>query len=600
MHAFTSGDHVVLGGERVPHSHGVLAHSDGDVLLHAICDAVLGALDSAISACIFRTATRTGAAPTAACSCASAAAAAGWRLSGRQRRCDCDLRSGRALAHRDAMRANIGSDLGLDAERVNVKATTTEGARLHRPRRRPGVPGDRPDRADDGNTSSVTVFEEMAALPCAHGGPAGRAQLRATPEDFLVQEWLGWEADGLGDHLLLKVRKRGANTLWVAKQLARLAKIDPRDVGFAGLKDRDAVAEQSFTVPARSAIGESWVGVGGEGFEVVAARAPSAQAEARCAEGQRLHDHLACVQRRPDSYWSSGCRPSRAQACRTTSARNASGATAGNLRTALAWFADGVAPADRWQRGFALSAARAAIFNAVIARRVSDGTWNRLLPGEIVNLDGSGSVFVADAHRCRARRALRVARHSSDGPAVGRAQSAPAARLRSKRKSSRVTSPRARAEQGGAGAGTPCVAHSCRPSRSGRSRAKWCSCAFVCSAARSRRPCCTSCWRTRSLRTRRKRTSDASLRLSARRRSRRCRHRRRAPSRMPSTSSARCSQWLTTFFNTGPRGPERRPLPCTTRTQRSRWSTHSAMNSRKAAFASAPVMPCRSISLSTT
>ena len=85
----------------------------------------------------------------------------------------------------------------------------------------------------------MTVFEEMAALPCAHGGPAGRAQLRATPEDFLVQEWLGWEADGAGDHLLLKVRKRGANTLWIAKQLARLAKIDPRDVGFAGLKDRD-------------------------------------------------------------------------------------------------------------------------------------------------------------------------------------------------------------------------------------------------------------------------------------------------------------------------------------------------------------------------
>jgi tRNA pseudouridine13 synthase len=59
------------------------------------------------------------------------------------------------------------------------------------------------------------------------------------------------------------------------------------------------------------------------------------------------------------------------------------------------------------QRGFALSAARAAIFNAVLAERVRDGSWNRLLPGEVVNLDGSGSVFVADAvdtvleERCR-------------------------------------------------------------------------------------------------------------------------------------------------------------------------------------------------------
>ena len=43
VHAFAPGDHVTLGGERIPHSQGVLAHSDGDVLLHALCDALLGA-----------------------------------------------------------------------------------------------------------------------------------------------------------------------------------------------------------------------------------------------------------------------------------------------------------------------------------------------------------------------------------------------------------------------------------------------------------------------------------------------------------------------------------------------------------------------------
>ena len=43
MHAFGPGDSVMLGGVRVPHSRGVLAHSDGDVVLHALCDALLGA-----------------------------------------------------------------------------------------------------------------------------------------------------------------------------------------------------------------------------------------------------------------------------------------------------------------------------------------------------------------------------------------------------------------------------------------------------------------------------------------------------------------------------------------------------------------------------
>ena len=44
VHAFGAGDHVMLGGVRVPHGRGVVAHSDGDVALHALCDAILGAL----------------------------------------------------------------------------------------------------------------------------------------------------------------------------------------------------------------------------------------------------------------------------------------------------------------------------------------------------------------------------------------------------------------------------------------------------------------------------------------------------------------------------------------------------------------------------
>lgn len=44
VHAFTEGDHIVLGGVKIPHTHAFKAHSDGDVLLHAICDALLGAL----------------------------------------------------------------------------------------------------------------------------------------------------------------------------------------------------------------------------------------------------------------------------------------------------------------------------------------------------------------------------------------------------------------------------------------------------------------------------------------------------------------------------------------------------------------------------
>jgi tRNA pseudouridine13 synthase len=61
-----------------------------------------------------------------------------------------------------------------------------------------------------------------------------------------------------------------------------------------------------------------------------------------------------------------------------------------NLERARAWFAGRLRPRGRNQRSLYLSAARAAIFNAVLRRRVEEGSWDRLLPGDLANLDGSG------------------------------------------------------------------------------------------------------------------------------------------------------------------------------------------------------------------
>jgi len=89
--------------------------------------------------------------------------------------------------------------------------------------------------------------------PRALGPTLSPALLRAQPEDFIVEEELGFEPAGTGQHVLLKVRKRGANTQWVARELARLCGCRPMDVGYAGLKDRRAVATQWFSVPQLSA-----------------------------------------------------------------------------------------------------------------------------------------------------------------------------------------------------------------------------------------------------------------------------------------------------------------------------------------------------------
>lgn len=238
-------------------------------------------------------------------------------------------------------------------------------------------------------------YARTLELPCAHGGPVGHGVLRAEPEDFIVREWLGFEADGDGDHWLLTVRKRGANTQWVAKQLARAANIPPRDVGFAGLKDRNAVAEQAFSVPFRSAVGSAWTEVKGDGFEVIAA----SRHRRKLKRGALKGNSFDIVVR--DFTGSADALARRVQQIATRGVPNYFGPQRfghelGNLKRAVAMFA-GVAIHDRFERGFALSAARSAVFNAVLARRVAAGAWDRLQPGDVANLDGSNSIFDVDA-----------------------------------------------------------------------------------------------------------------------------------------------------------------------------------------------------------
>ncbi|TVP61530.1 MAG: tRNA pseudouridine(13) synthase TruD, partial [Halomonadaceae bacterium] len=77
--------------------------------------------------------------------------------------------------------------------------------------------------------------------PRAWEEPLGQAVIRTEPEDFVVDEILGWELDGKGEHLCLWLEKRGDNTEFVATELARLAGCRKMDVSFCGLKDRHAV-----------------------------------------------------------------------------------------------------------------------------------------------------------------------------------------------------------------------------------------------------------------------------------------------------------------------------------------------------------------------
>jgi tRNA pseudouridine13 synthase len=233
------------------------------------------------------------------------------------------------------------------------------------------------------------------ALPTAHGEPPVTGRIRVEPEDFRVEEDLGFEPDGAGSHVLLTVEKRGANTGWVASQLARAAGVSVRDVGFSGHKDRQAVTVQAFSVP--SPPGEPLEPIlahSGEGYRVVAVarhgrklrpgshRANRFELRVRELRGDRGALE-ACLQRIVALGVPNYFGPQRF------------GREGSNLRRAREWSMGGEAPRDRSQRAFALSAARSHLFNEVLAARVRRGDWNELLPGEAVILDGKRSFFPA-------------------------------------------------------------------------------------------------------------------------------------------------------------------------------------------------------------
>ena len=128
VHAFGPGDFLMLGGVRVPHTHGVRAHSDGDVVLHALCDALLGAAGLGDIGEHFPD---SDARWRGADSAQFIGAVLGELQALNLRIVNVDVtvlaEMPRIAAHRAAIRQRVAQLLGIGAERVSIKATTTEG-----------------------------------------------------------------------------------------------------------------------------------------------------------------------------------------------------------------------------------------------------------------------------------------------------------------------------------------------------------------------------------------------------------------------------------------------------------------------------------------
>lgn len=223
----------------------------------------------------------------------------------------------------------------------------------------------------------------------AHGAPLFAATLRARPEDFQVTEELGWEPSGDGEHDYLFIEKMGANTQWVAKQLAKYAKVPLKDVGFSGLKDRHAITRQWFSVPRWNT--PDWGELSLAGIEIYRLERHRKKLRRGAHRGNAF-----TIMLRSSHNLDIAPIKERINQLTTLGAPNyfgeqRFGRNGGNLGLAEDWSRGKRLP--REQRSLAISTIRSFTFNTRLSERVAQTTWNQLQPEDKANLEGSGSVF---------------------------------------------------------------------------------------------------------------------------------------------------------------------------------------------------------------
>lgn len=226
----------------------------------------------------------------------------------------------------------------------------------------------------------------------ALGEPCCSAVIRSCPEDFIVDEVMGFSPDGEGNHAWLHIRKRSTNTEWLARELATLADVPLSEVGYAGLKDRYAVTSQVFTVNLSGKEEPDWQQLASDNITFLeidrhgrklkrgALRENRFVLTLRELQGEctDIEHRLQCIaEEGVPNYFG----------------EQRFGHDFGNLAVAAAMFRGEWRESIRHKRSLYLSAARSYLFNKVLSSRVAAGNWNRALPGESLMQEGSTSCF---------------------------------------------------------------------------------------------------------------------------------------------------------------------------------------------------------------
>lgn len=237
--------------------------------------------------------------------------------------------------------------------------------------------------------------------------PHSSALFKTEPEDFQVTEVLGFEPeqDPKGQHHWLYIEKRGANTDFVARQIAKYVDVPPKEVSYSGLKDRHAVTRQWFSVQLPATREVDWTGLQSSEYQVLHPLRVGRKLRRGTHQANEFNIRLrevtepAALEQRLDLV--------AAQGVPNYYGEQRFGHAGQNLDKAAAMFA-GKRIKDRNLRSMLLSSARSYLFNSVVSARIQRGLEQRLLLGDVLMLQGSNSFFVFDDETQRAQTEARI------------------------------------------------------------------------------------------------------------------------------------------------------------------------------------------------
>lgn len=224
--------------------------------------------------------------------------------------------------------------------------------------------------------------------------PKQTALLKAECADFVVKEQLGYDMSGDGEFVAVKVRKTDCNTLFVGEQLAKFAGISARNMSYAGLKDRKAVTEQWFSLQMPGQPTPDFSQFSLEGVEILDVTRHQRKIRIGSLQGNHFEILLRNAEETDELKVRLDFLAKNGFPNYFTEQRF--GRDGNNLTQALRWANGEIKVKDRNKRSFYLSAARSEVFNLIVAKRIELGLAQQVLHGDILQLNGSHSWFVAD------------------------------------------------------------------------------------------------------------------------------------------------------------------------------------------------------------